>query len=64
MPAVLKNAIDWGNPEWNKKLFYPGKPAAVIGAIGQRDQLQSSATYPGRAHAVGLHVITGIPYLQ
>jgi chromate reductase len=33
MPAVLKNAIDWGTRPWGKSSF-PGKPAAIIGTSG------------------------------
>jgi chromate reductase, NAD(P)H dehydrogenase (quinone) len=30
IPAVLKNAIDWGTRPWGKT-SWPGKPAAIIG---------------------------------
>ncbi|MDP2298689.1 MAG: NADPH-dependent FMN reductase [Pseudolabrys sp.] len=30
IPAVLKNAIDWGTRPWGKS-SWPGKPAAIIG---------------------------------
>jgi chromate reductase len=33
IPAVLKNAIDWGTRPWGKS-SWPGKPAATIGASG------------------------------
>ena len=33
IPAVLKNAIDWGARPWGKT-SWPGKPAAVIGTSG------------------------------
>ena len=36
IPAVLKNAIDWGMRPWGKA-SYPGKPAAVIGTSGGVD---------------------------
>lgn len=31
IPAILKNAIDWGARPWGKT-SWPGKPAAIIGA--------------------------------
>jgi chromate reductase len=33
IPAVLKNAIDWGTRPWGKS-SWPDKPAATIGASG------------------------------
>ena len=33
MPALLKNAIDWGTRPWGKS-SWPGKPAAIIGTSG------------------------------
>ncbi len=35
IPAVLKNAIDWGARPWGKT-SWPGKPAAVIGTSRRR----------------------------
>ncbi|MDO8877384.1 MAG: NADPH-dependent FMN reductase [Pseudolabrys sp.] len=33
MPALLKNAIDWGTRPWGKS-SWPGKPAAITGTSG------------------------------
>jgi chromate reductase, NAD(P)H dehydrogenase (quinone) len=33
IPALLKNAIDWGTRPWGKS-SWPGKPAAIIGTSG------------------------------
>jgi chromate reductase, NAD(P)H dehydrogenase (quinone) len=64
IPAVLKNAIDWGMRPWGKA-SYPGKPAAVIGTSGG---VISTAVVQQHLKAVlnalGLHVIGGEAYIQ
>jgi chromate reductase len=64
IPAVLKNAIDWGMRPWGKASF-PGKPAAVIGTSGG---VISTAVVQQHLKAVlnalGLNVIGGEAYVQ
>ena len=64
MPAVLKNAIDWGARPWGKT-SWPGKPAAVIGTSGG---VISTAIVQQHLKAVlgtqGLHVMGGEAYIQ
>ena len=64
MPAVLKNAIDWGMRPWGKA-SYPGKPAAVIGTSGG---VISTAVVQQHLkavlNAIGLNVIGGEAYVQ
>src|SRR3569623_925083 len=64
IPAVLKNAIDWGARPWGKT-SWPGKPAAVIGTSGG---VISTAVAQQHLKAVlntqGLHVIGGEAYVQ
>ena len=64
IPAVLKNAIDWGARPWGKT-SWPGKPAAVIGTSGG---VISTAVAQQHLKAVlntqGLHVIGGEAYIQ
>ena len=64
MPAVLKNAIDWGMRPWGKG-SYPGKPAAVIGASGG---VISTAVVQQHLKsvlgAIGMNVIGGEAYIQ
>jgi chromate reductase len=64
MPAVLKNAIDWGSRPWGKN-SWPGKPAAVIGAASGAI---STAIVQQHLRAVlgnqGLHLLGGEAYIQ
>ena len=64
IPAVLKNAIDWGARPWGKS-SWPGKPAAVIGTSGGAI---STAIAQQHLRAVlgdqGLHVLGGEAYIQ
>ena len=64
IPAVLKNAIDWGARPWGKT-SWPGKPAAIIGTSGGAI---STAIAQQHLRAVlgnlGLHVVGGEAYIQ
>src|SRR3954464_56225 len=63
IPAVLKNAIDWGMRPWGKT-SWPNKPAAVTGtspgAIGSAIVQQHLKAVLG---AQGLHVMGGEAYI-
>jgi len=63
IPAVLKNAIDWGARPWGKT-SWPGKPAAVTGTSGGAI---SSAIAQQHLRAVlgdqGLHLMGGEAYI-
>jgi chromate reductase len=63
IPAVLKNAIDWGARPWGKT-SWPNKPAAIIGASGG---VISSAVAQQHLRAVlgnqGLHLVGGEAYI-
>ena len=63
IPAVLKNAIDWGARPWGKT-SWPGKPAAIIGTSGGAI---STAIAQQHLRAVlgdlGLHVAGGEAYI-
>jgi len=64
IPAVLKNAIDWGARPYGKS-SWPGKPAAVIGTSGGAI---STAVVQQHLRAVlgnlGLHLMGGEAYIQ
>ena len=64
LPAVLKNAIDWGARPWGKS-SWPGKPAAIIGTSGGAI---STAVVQQHLRVVlgnlGLHVVGGEAYIQ
>jgi chromate reductase len=64
IPAVLKNAIDWGARPWGKS-SWPGKPAAVIGTSSG---VISTAVAQQHLRAVlgnlGLHLVGGEAYIQ
>jgi chromate reductase len=64
LPAVLKNAIDWGARPWGKS-SWPGKPAAIIGttpgAISTAVAQQHLRSVLGN---LGLHVLGGEAYIQ
>lgn len=64
IPAVLKNAIDWGARPWGKS-SWPDKPAAVIGAS---PGAVSTAVVQQHLRAVladlGLHLVGGEAYIQ
>jgi chromate reductase, NAD(P)H dehydrogenase (quinone) len=64
IPAVLKNAIDWGSRPWGKT-SWPGKPAAIIGTAGGAI---STAIAQQHLRAVlgnqGLHLMGGEAYIQ
>jgi len=63
IPAVLKNAIDWGTRPWGKT-SWPNKPAAVTGTSGGAI---SSAIVQQHLRAVlgdvGLHLLGGEAYI-
>ena len=63
IPAVLKNAIDWGARPWGKT-SWPGKPATIIGTSGGAI---STAVAQQHLRAVlgdlGLHVVGGEAYI-
>jgi chromate reductase len=64
IPAVLKNAIDWGSRPWGKSSWLD-KPAAIIGmsggAISTAVAQQHLRTVLGN---LGLHVMGGEAYVQ
>ncbi len=64
IPAVLKNAIDWGARPWGKS-SWPNKPAAIIGTSGG---VISTAIAQQHLRAVlgdqGLHVLGGEAYIH
>jgi chromate reductase len=65
IPAVLKNAIDWGGRPYGTTVW-PGKPAAVIGASPGNI---STAIAQSHLRAVlgsfsGMHVLGGEAYIQ
>lgn len=64
IPAVLKNAIDWGSRPWGKN-SWPNKPAAVTGTSGG---VISTAVVQQHLRAVlgdlGVNLIGGEAYLQ
>ncbi|MFN3659412.1 MAG: NADPH-dependent FMN reductase [Pseudolabrys sp.] len=64
IPAVLKNAIDWGARPWGKT-SWPGKPAAITGTSAG---LISTAVVQQHLRAVlgdqGLQLIGGEAYVQ
>jgi chromate reductase len=64
IPAVLKNAIDWGARPWGKS-SWPDKPAAVTGTSGGAI---STAVAQQHLRAVlanqGLHLMGGEAYIQ
>jgi len=64
LPAVLKNAIDWGTRPYGKN-SWTGKPAAIIGTSGG---LISTAVAQQHLRAVlgniGLHVLGGEAYIN
>jgi chromate reductase len=64
IPAVLKNAIDWGARPWGKT-SWPGKPAAVTGTSGG---VVSTAVAQQHLRAVlgdqGLHLMGGEAYIN
>jgi chromate reductase len=63
IPAVLKNAIDWGSRPWGKT-SWPGKPAAIIGTSAG---VVSTAVVQQHLRAVlgdlGLQVAGGEAYI-
>ncbi|MGH6663432.1 MAG: NADPH-dependent FMN reductase [Pseudolabrys sp.] len=64
IPAVLKNAIDWGSRPWGKT-SWPGKPAAITGTSGGAI---STGIVQQHLRAVlgnlGLQVMGGEAYIQ
>jgi chromate reductase, NAD(P)H dehydrogenase (quinone) len=64
IPAVLKNAIDWGGRPYGKS-SWPGKPAAVTGTSGGAI---STAVAQQHLRVVlanqGLHLMGGEAYIQ
>jgi chromate reductase len=65
IPAVLKNAIDWGSRPWGKS-SWTGKPAAITGTSGG---VISTALAQAHLRAVlnsgvAMHVMGGDTYIQ
>lgn len=64
IPAVLKNAIDWGARPWGKT-SWPNKPAAITGTSAG---LISTAVVQQHLRSVlgdqGLHLLGGEAYIQ
>jgi chromate reductase len=64
IPAVLKNAIDWGARPWGKT-SWPGKPAAVTGTSAG---VISTAIAQQHLRSVlgdlGVHLVGGEAYIQ
>jgi chromate reductase len=57
IPAVLKNAIDWGARPWGKT-SWPGKPAAVIGTSAGVISTAIAQQHLRAVHGnLGLHVV-------
>jgi chromate reductase len=64
IPAVLKNAIDWGARPWGQT-SWPGKPAAIIGASGGVISTAIAQLHlRGILGAQGLHVMGGEAYIR
>jgi len=64
IPAVLKNAIDWGARPWGKT-SWPGKPAAVLGTSGGVISTAVAQQHlKAMLGALGLHVVGGEAYVQ
>jgi len=64
IPAVLKNAIDWGSRPWGKT-SWPGKSATVIGtANGAISTAVAQQHLKAVLNAQGLHVVGGEAYIQ
>lgn len=65
IPAVLKNAIDWGSRPWGQS-SWPGKPAAIIGAAAGGI---STAVAQGHLRSIlssisAMHLFGGETYIQ
>jgi chromate reductase len=64
IPAVLKNAIDWGARPWGKT-SWPGKPAAIIGTSGGVISTAIAQLHlRGILGVLGLQVMGGEAYIQ
>jgi chromate reductase len=65
IPAVLKNAIDWGTRPWGKS-SWPGKPAATIGASGGNISTAVAQQHLRwvLASLPALHLMGGEAYIQ
>lgn len=64
IPAVLKNAIDWGARPWGKT-SWPGKPAAVLGTSGGVISTAVAQQHlKAMLSALGLHIVGGEAYVQ
>ncbi len=64
IPALLKNAIDWGARPWGKT-SWPGKPAAVIGTSGGAISTAIAQQHlRGVLGNLGLQVMGGEAYIQ
>lgn len=64
IPAVLKNAIDWGARPWGKN-SWTGKPAAVTGTSGGAIGTAVAQTHLRGVlnSGVGMHVLGGEAYI-
>src|SRR5579884_786711 len=64
IPALLKNAIDWGARPWGQN-SWPNKPAAIIGASGGVISTAIAQLHlRGILSAQGLHVMGGEAYIR
>ena len=63
IPAVLKNAIDWGARPWGKS-SWPGKPAAIIGTSGGAISTAVAQQHLRAMLGAAMHVMGGEAYIQ
>ena len=63
IPAVLKNAIDWGARPWGKS-SWTGKPAAVIGTSGGAISTAVAQAHLRAMLGAAMHVMGGEAYVQ
>jgi len=63
IPAVLKNAIDWGARPWGKS-SWPGKPAAIIGTSSGAISTAVAQQHLRAMLGAAMHVMGGEAYIQ
>jgi len=63
IPAVLKNAIDWGARPWGKS-SWPSKPAAIIGTSGGAISTAVAQQHLRAMLGAAMHVMGGEAYIQ
>ena len=63
IPAVLKNAIDWGARPYGKS-SWPGKPAAIIGTSGGAISTAVAQQHLRAMLGAAMHVMGGEAYVQ